>query len=124
MVYDHPKFPAALKAEMYDWVREHASEEKKAADTDEQFLYKARKKAIGPFKAELWNLPADVRAAIGASLEEQFAFLMSTLKVKGTAATAVKHLGQTGPLLSLEASRKAAAGTITLEERKAEGLSD
>ncbi len=124
MVYDHPKFPAALKAEMYDWVREHASEEKKAADTDEQFLYKARKKAIGPFKAKLWNLPADVRAAIGASLEEQFAFLMSTLKVKGTAATAVKHLGQTGPLLSLEASRKAAAGTITLEERKAEGLSD
>ena len=51
MVYDHPAFPAALKDEMYAWVREHAQEEKKPKDTDEQFLYKARKKAIGPFKS-------------------------------------------------------------------------
>lgn len=124
MVYDHPSFPAALKAEMYAWIREHAKEEKKAGDTDEQFLYKARKKAIGPFKAQLWNLPADVRAAIGQSLEDQFAFLMGKLKVNGTASVVAKHLGNVGPLLSLEASKKAAAGTITLEERKAEGLAD
>ena len=124
MVYDHPSFPASLKAEMYAWVREHALEEKKAGDTDEQFLYKARKKAIGPFKSKVWNLPADVRASIGKSLEDQFAFLMGKLKVNGTAAVVAKHLGRTGPLLSLDASRKAAAGTITLEERKAEGLSD
>ena len=30
MVYEHPQFPADLKAEMYAWVREHAQEEKKA----------------------------------------------------------------------------------------------
>ena len=30
MVYDHPQFPAELKAEMYAWMREHAQEEKKA----------------------------------------------------------------------------------------------
>lgn len=124
MVYDHPAFPAALKAEMYDWIRENAQEEKKPKDTEEQFLYKARKKAIGPFKAQLWNLPADVRAAIGKSLEDQFAFLMGKLKVNGTASVVAKHLGHVGPLLSLEASKKAAAGTITLEERKAEGLAD
>jgi HD-like signal output (HDOD) protein len=124
MVYDHPSFPAALKAEMYAWIREHALEEKKSGDTDEQFLYKARKKAIGPFKSKVWNLPADVRASIGQSLEDQFAFLMGKLKVNGTAAVVAKHLGRTGPLLTLDASRKAAAGTITLEERKAEGLSD
>lgn len=124
MVYDHPSFPASLKAEMYAWVREHALEEKKAADTDEQFLYKARKKAIGPFKAAVWNLPAEVRKSIGTTLEEQFTFLMGKLKVQGTAKTVAKHLGTPGPLLSLEASKKAAAGTITLEERKAEGLSD
>jgi fructose/tagatose bisphosphate aldolase len=124
MVYDHPSFPAALKAEMYQWIRENAQEEKKASDTDEQFLYKARKKAIGPFKSKLWNLPADVRAAIGQSLEAQFTFLMRTLKVGGTASVVAKHRGNVGPLLSLDASRKAAAGTITLEERKAEGLAD
>jgi fructose/tagatose bisphosphate aldolase len=124
MVYDHPAFPPALKDEMYAWIREHAQEEKKPKDTDEQFLYKARKKAIGPFKQKLWTLPADVRSAIGKSLEDQFAFLMSKLRVNGTASVAARHAGTFGPLLSLDASRQAAAGTITLEERKAEGLAD
>ncbi len=124
MVYDHPAFPPALKAEMYAWIREHAQEEKKPKDTDEQFLYKARKKAIGPFKPQLWGLPADVRAAIGQTLEDQFAFLMGKLRVNNTAAAAATHAGTLGPVISLEASRQAAAGTITLEERKAEGLAD
>ncbi len=124
MVYDHPEFPAALKAEMYAWVRENAVEEKKDSDTDEQFLYKARKKAIGPFKSQAWNLPAEVRAAIGKSLEEQFAFLMGKLRINGTTAVIAQHITPAKDILSLEASRQAAAGTITLEERKAEGLSD
>src|SRR5690606_6692655 len=50
MVYDHEAFPTSLRDEMYAWVREHALEEKKPKDTEEQFIYKARKKAIGPFK--------------------------------------------------------------------------
>ena len=29
MVYEHPQFPAALKTEMYAWIRENALEEKK-----------------------------------------------------------------------------------------------
>ena len=29
MVYDHPQFPAELKAEMYAWLQEHAAEERK-----------------------------------------------------------------------------------------------
>jgi fructose-bisphosphate aldolase, class II len=109
---------------MYAWIREHAKEEKKASDTDEQFLYKARKKAIGPFKSQTWNLPADLRAAIGKSLEDQFAFLMGKLRINGTSAVVAKHITPAKNILSLDASRKAAAGTITLEERKAEGLSD
>ena len=124
LVYDHPAFPAELKSEMYAWIREHAQEEKKATDTDEQFLYKARKKAIGPFKSRLWNLPADVRAAIGKTLEDQFAFLMGKLRINGTSAVVAKVITPATGLLSLESSRLAAAGTITLEERKAEGLAD
>src|SRR5689334_299233 len=49
MVYEHPEFPADLKTEMYAWIREHATEERKPKDTEEQFIYKARKKALGPF---------------------------------------------------------------------------
>jgi hypothetical protein len=109
---------------MYAWIRENAREEKKASDTDEQFLYKARKKAIGPFKSQLWNLPQNVRTAIGQSLEDQFAFLMGKLRINGTSAVVAKYITPHAGILSLEASRKAAAGTITLEERKAEGLSD
>ena len=56
MVYEHPQFPAELKAEMYAWLREHATEERKPKDTEEQFIYKARKKAIGPFKRQMWGI--------------------------------------------------------------------
>ena len=66
MVYEHPQFPADLKAEMYAWLREHATEERKPKDTEEQFIYKARKKAIGPFKRRMWSIDATQRAAIGA----------------------------------------------------------
>ena len=40
---------------MYAWTREHAAEERKPTDTEQQFLYKGRKKAIGPFKQQLWR---------------------------------------------------------------------
>ena len=85
MVYEHPSLPAALKEEMYAWTREHASEERKPTDTEQQFLYKARKKAIGPFKRQLWSLDATARDAIGATLQERFAFLMKQLNIGGTA---------------------------------------
>src|SRR6476646_1451974 len=70
MVYEHPRFPADLKAEMYAWIREHATEERKPNDTEEQFIYKARKKAIGPFKSKMWGIAEDRRRAIGLSLGE------------------------------------------------------
>src|SRR5207248_8960666 len=81
MIYEHPQFPADLKAEMYAWVREHAVEERKPKDTEEQFIYKARKKAIGPFKQRMWSLAETARRAIGRSLEERFAFLMTQLEI-------------------------------------------
>ena len=63
MVYEHPAFPSDLKAEMYAWIREHAVEERKPKDTEEQFIYKARKKAIGPFKQRMWSISEDRRRA-------------------------------------------------------------
>ena len=92
MVYDHAAFPAELKAEMYTWVRENAQEEKKASDTEEQFIYKARKKAIGPFKKQFWALPAETRATIGKTLEDQFVFLMEKLRIGNTADAVAKFV--------------------------------
>ena len=124
MVYDHPELPAELKAEMYAWLQENAKEERKPKDTEEQFIYKARKKAIGPFKRRLWSLDATRRAAIGASLEERFTRLMTLLQINGTAAAVKTFVTVPQVPLSLDSERKAAAGIITADERKAEGLAD
>jgi len=124
MVYDHPQFPAELKAEMYAWLQENAKEERKPKDTEEQFLYKARKKAIGPFKRQLWGMAAANRDAIGASLEERFTRLMTLLKIDGTAAPVTQFVTVPHVPLSLDSEVKAAAGIITADERKAEGLAD
>jgi fructose/tagatose bisphosphate aldolase len=124
MVYDHPQFPADLKAEMYTWLQEHAAEERKDKDTEQQFLYKARKKAIGPFKSQLWTMNDDVKAALGQSLEERFAFLMKQLNVGGTADAVKQFVKAPAVTFSRKAELQAAAGKITATERKAEGLSD
>jgi fructose-bisphosphate aldolase, class II len=85
IVFDHHRLPPDLKQKIRDWLDQNAASERKSGDTEEQFYYKARKKAIGPFKRELWGLPEDVRAAIAADLERTFAFLFEQLNVNGTA---------------------------------------
>jgi hypothetical protein len=124
MVYEHPQFPADLKAEMYGWTRENAAEERKPKDTEEQFIYKARKKAIGPFKRRMWSVGADARRAIGQSLEDRFTFLMQQLKIEGTAAAVARFVNTPHVAIDREAEIVAAGGKITAAEKKAEGLAD
>ncbi len=124
MVYEHKQFPADLKAEMYAWIREHALEERKPKDTEEQFLYKARKKAIGPFKQRMWTLSDEQRAAIGQSLEERFSFLMKQLNIADTAALVSRFVTVPQIPIDREAEVVAAGGKITAAEKKAEGLAD
>lgn len=92
MVFDHPRFPADLRRRIYAWLDENAAGERKAGDSDEQFYYKTRKKAIGPFKRDVWSLPADIRAAIAADLERTFAFLFQQLNVNGTAGLVDRYV--------------------------------
>src|SRR6266853_49044 len=91
IVMDHPALPKDLRREVNEWVKREAKEEWKKGDTEEQFIYKSRKKAIGPFKRRFWDLPAEVRAAIGADLEKTFAFLFEQLRVKGTRASTDRY---------------------------------
>jgi fructose/tagatose bisphosphate aldolase len=124
MVYEHPQFPADLKNEMYAWIREHALDERKPADTEEQFIYKARKNAIGPFKLRMWSISDAGRQAIGRSLEERFTFLMKQLNIAGTARAVGAFV--TAPHLPIDRDAEivAAGGTITAAEKRAEGLAD
>src|SRR5262252_770380 len=124
MVYEHPQFPKDLKAEMYAWIRANATEEKKPKDTEEQFIYKARKKALGPFKHQMWSISADARKAIGQSLEERFTFLMKQLKISDTASTVATFVRVPSVSIDRESEIVAAGGKITAAEKKAEGLAD
>ncbi|MBI1810197.1 MAG: class II fructose-bisphosphate aldolase, partial [Gemmatimonadetes bacterium] len=90
MLYDH--LPPALREEMYAWLRVNAAEERKATDSDEQFFYKSRKKAIGPFKRQLWSLGPAEAAALDTAYEEKFRFLFTQLAVGGTAAAVAKYV--------------------------------
>jgi hypothetical protein len=85
IIFDHPRLPADLRQRIKAWLEENAQGERKPTDSEEQFYYKTRKKAIGPFKREVWSLPAEVRAAIAADLEKMFVFLFEQLNVNGTA---------------------------------------
>ena len=64
----------------------------KEKDTEEQFIYKTRKKGFGPFKQEMWHLPAETRDKLGAELEKQFTFLFDKLKVTSTQKIVEKYV--------------------------------
>jgi fructose/tagatose bisphosphate aldolase len=85
MIYDHPAFPSELKEEMYQWLDQNARAERKEGYSDEQFYYKSRKRALGPFKQRMWDLPSDVKQAMMADVEAKFSFYMEKLNVKNTA---------------------------------------
>ena len=66
---------------MYAYCGSHLAEERSEKDTEEQFIYKTRKKLWGPFKEQVWTLPESTRAAIRAQLEEKLDFLYEKLGV-------------------------------------------
>ncbi|HUX32437.1 MAG TPA: class II fructose-bisphosphate aldolase [Gemmatimonadaceae bacterium] len=90
MLFDH--LPAALRGEIYAWLDTNAKGERKATDTDEQFYYKTRKKALGPFKRQLWDLPDDVKATLAAAYDGKFGFLFEQLAIGGTAAQVAAYV--------------------------------
>jgi fructose/tagatose bisphosphate aldolase len=85
MLYDN--ISAEFRNEIYEWLRVNAKDERKSSDSDEQFFYKTRKKALGPFKKRFWELPADVKARLAKAYEEKFSFLFTQLAVVNTADT-------------------------------------
>ena len=86
ILYDGGGLPDALRAEMFAWCLDNCAGERKPDETDEQFLYKTRKKAIGPFKRALWTLPAESAEQIGANLHVKFGLLFDKLGIAGTRA--------------------------------------
>jgi fructose/tagatose bisphosphate aldolase len=82
LLYEHPAFPKELHERIREWCFANAGDERKPDQTDEQFVYTTRKKAIGPFKRELWELEA--KDEILAAQRRKFAFLFTELGVNGS----------------------------------------
>jgi fructose/tagatose bisphosphate aldolase len=82
IVYEY--LPLPLKEKIYAWLHDNCADEKKTDQTDDQFIYKTRKKALGPFKREIYSLPRELRNKISGVLEEEFSFLFEKLNIKDT----------------------------------------
>ena len=106
IIYDSPNFPKELKEKIYKYLKSKCKEEWKEKDTEEQFIYKTRKKGFGPFKLEMWHLPADIRDKLGVELEKQFSFLFGKLKVNSTADIVKKYIQPVDVPLELPAALK------------------
>ncbi|MGE5248625.1 MAG: class II fructose-bisphosphate aldolase [Bacteroidota bacterium] len=76
--------PADLRDEIYAWLKVNAAGERKPDMTDEQFYYKARKNAVGQFKAQSYALAAYAKQEIASAWQRQFDMLFDLLGVRDT----------------------------------------
>jgi fructose/tagatose bisphosphate aldolase len=105
MILDAPAFPEDMKREIRDFCFSNAADERKTGESDEQFVYKTRKKSLGPFKRRMWDMPDSAKQPIIAELEAKFEFLMEKLGVFGTRDLVTKYV----PLSTSELPAYAAA---------------
>ena len=92
IVYDF--MPLPLKEKIYAWLHQECIDDKKNGWTDDQFIYKTRKKALGPFKKEIHCLPQDTRQRIANVMEDEFSFLFEQLCIHNTKNTIDKPKGK------------------------------
>lgn len=82
ILYD--KMPGALRDEIYTYLDENHPNERKEGQTDEQFYYKSRKRALGPFKEAIWDMSPDQLQKVKAAWKIQFKNLFASLGMADT----------------------------------------
>ena len=92
MIYESKHFPQDLRTKIYDWLKVNAISEKKEGETEEQFIYKTRKKALGPYKLEIMGLSCETRDAIAHEIEDKFDFLFKQLNTVNNKDLVDKHV--------------------------------
>jgi fructose/tagatose bisphosphate aldolase len=94
IIYDSPDFPKELSQQINSHLLDKYSSERKRGDTEEQFIYKTRKKAFGDFKKEIWNIPDASSTRIRETLEGRFALLFRELNVVNTVDLVNRYLAR------------------------------
>jgi hypothetical protein len=95
MILDAATLPDEMKEQIRQFCFDNCADERKKDETDEQFVYKTRKKAIGPFKQRMWELPAERKQPIIDAIEKKFEFLMDKLAVYDTRELALQYVPAT-----------------------------
>ncbi|HUG30890.1 MAG TPA: class II fructose-bisphosphate aldolase [Candidatus Limnocylindria bacterium] len=90
LLYEHPTFPRELHEQIEQWCFANALDERKPDQTDEQFVYTTRKKTIGPFKRELWDLES--KDAVLADQAKKIGFLYRELGVVDSRAMVDRYV--------------------------------
>jgi fructose/tagatose bisphosphate aldolase len=92
IIYDNKNLPAEFRDKVYSYIKENFSKEWKEGQTEEQFIYKTRKKGFGPLKKQWWDLPDKVKAPIMEELDTKFALLFDKLRVVNSKALVEKTI--------------------------------
>lgn len=92
IVYESRHFPKDLKEKMYTYLAKNHTNERKAGESDEQFYYKTRKRAWGPFKKETWDIAEKDRRAIRDELEAEFSMMFQKLNAINTVELVNKYV--------------------------------
>ena len=89
-LYEHAAFPRDLLAEIEAWCASNCADERKPGEAADVFLYKTRKKALGPFKRQLWELPT--KDDILADQQRKLRFLYEQLGVAGSKEMVARYI--------------------------------
>jgi len=90
IVYEY--LPIPLKEKIYEWLHENCENERKPNQTNDQFIYKTRKKALGPFKKEIVSLSGDLKNKISKAMEKEFDFMFDQLNIANTKELVEKYV--------------------------------
>ena len=78
------ELPEDLKNEIYSYLDQNHAHERKEGQTDEQFYYKTRKRALGEFKNKIWGITSEQLACITIAWDQQFRDLFDRLGMADT----------------------------------------
>ena len=94
--------PDDLRKKIYAYLDNNYASDRKPGMTDEQFYYKTRKNAIGPFKNEIFNLPEEFHKKMRSIWKEKFEVLFKLLGLEGTRNLVDKYIPPVAPLPRIE----------------------
>lgn len=107
-LYEHPAFPEELHRQIEAWCFANALDERKPDQTDQQFVYTTRKKALGPLKRQLWDL--STKDEILADQAKKIGFLFRELGVDGSRSMVDRYVT---PVESHRVTQAALSGAVS-----------